>query len=259
MGIVQGNLVLYLEAALANGGIGPGLNSPLTTTFKDLSGSGNNGTLTNFAGTPASGYAGSGTMADPYRLVFDGTDDYMAVPTLNACDDKVFTYEAWYMNANLPSTTGYIVGEANAADANTYPRSALFVYTDGKPHFFVVDANNAQANLVGPASVCDGAAHHIVGTADGTYARLYVDGVLVAGPTALPSGALGPTGWTTVGAQRHGTTPYYTYYLSGGLAVARIYDRTLSAAEVAANRAAGYVLAARGGGRVPLLSRGMRI
>jgi hypothetical protein len=30
-------------------------------------------------------------------------------------------------------------------------------------------------------------------------------------------------------------------------------------AEVAANRAAGYVLAPRGGGRFPLLSRGMRI
>jgi len=258
MGIVTDNLSLYLEAALASGGVGPGLNIPFTTTFKDLSGLGHDGTLKGFAGTPASGYAGSGTTADPYRLVF-APNSYVAVPTLNACDDKVFSYEAWFMRSGAPITTGDLITEANAANANTYPFARLLVYTTGAPIFQAHDASTGFVQAVGPASVCDGAPHHIVGTADGTYARLYVDGVLVAGPTALPSGALGPTGWTTVGVMRYGTTPYFLYYLDGGLAVARIYDRTLSAAEVAANRAAGYVLAPRGGGRFPLLSKGMRI
>jgi len=258
MGIVQGNLSLYLEAALANGGVGPGLNSPLTTTFKDLSGLGNNGTLTNFGFTTASGWAGSGTSADPYRLVFDGTNDYVAVPTLHACDDKVFTYEAWFMRSGAPSATGDVVGEANSASSNTYPYARIYIGTDGKPHLIVVDANVASVNIGGPASVCDGAPHHVVGTGDGTYARLYVDGALVAGPTALPPGSMA-TGWTTVGVSRQSSVPYYNYYLSGGLAVARIYDRTLSDAEVATNRAAGYVLAPRTGGRFPLLSMGRGI
>ena len=416
MGIVQGNLLLYFDAALANGGVGPGLNSPLTTTFKDLSGLGNNGTLTNFTtytfgdkinesgttltnlanvkagskftnvltcsvtslyaylantgtnhaacnvkgliyadsgGTPGalvaatnakaiadntaagwqqlsfssavnltpgnywlciigdatatglifystsggisaqnsdtysddpsdpfgvpttgtlkcsiyanctnnpqagSGYAGSGTLADPNRLVFAGDNDYVALPALHACDDKVFTYEVWYMRSGAPSTTGDLITEANAANANAYPHVRMFVYTDGKPHLLVVDANAANINLSGPTSICDGAVHHIVGTGDGTYARLYVDGSLVAGPAAMPSGAIGPTGWTTVGGGRFSSTGYLSYSLTGGLAVARIYDRTLSDAEVATNTAAGYTLLPRGGGRFLRLPGGV--
>lgn len=64
--------ILELHAARAFGGVSPGVNSPLTTQWYDTSGHGNHGTLTNFAGTTASGYAGSGTLADPYRLVFNG-------------------------------------------------------------------------------------------------------------------------------------------------------------------------------------------
>jgi len=257
MGIVQGNLSLYLEAALANGGVGPGLNSPLTTTFKDLSGLGNNGTLTNFGFTTASGWAGSGTSADPYRLVFDGTNDYVAVPTLHACDDKIFSYEFWFMRSGAPSAIGALASEANSASANLYPYTLPYIFTDGTPRLQVKDAAGTQVQIICTVNVCDGAWHHIVGTADGTYMYLYVDGVLKGGPTALPSGALGPTGWTTVGALRANSTPGFWYYLSGGVAVARIYDRTLSAAEVATNTAAGYTLLPRGGGRFLRLPGGV--
>jgi hypothetical protein len=206
----------------------------------------------------ASGYAGAGTTADPYRLVLDGNNDYVAVPAVHACDDKVFSHEAWFMYSGAPSALGCLIAEANAANAYTYPNARIYIDTDGKAYFQAKDASNSAITLASPASVCNGAWHHIVATADGTYARLYVDGVLTDGPTTLPAGSM-TTGWTTVGALRYGTTPSITYYLSGGVAVARIYDRTLSDAEVAANRAAGYVLAPRGGGRSPLLSRGMRV
>ena len=241
-GIVTDGLVLSLHAARAKEGLYPGLNSPLTTPFRDLTGLGHDGTLTGFAGTTSSGYAGSGTAADPYRVVLAGDNDYLALPALHACDDKVFTYEAWFMRSGAPSAGADIIDEANSANANLYPYTRLLVYTDGKAYFQAKSASANLAQVASPASVCDGAPHHIVGTADGTYMRLYVDNALVAGPTALPSGALGPTGWTTVGALRYGTTPSIQYYLSGGLAVARIYDgHTLSAAEVAQNYAAGYV------------------
>jgi len=218
---------------------GPHTNSDADkATWYDQSLGARNGTLNGFAFTTASGWAGSGTSADPYRLVF-APNSYVAVPALNACDDKVCSYEAWFMRSGAPSATGDLIAEGNAANANTYPRMRLLIYTDGKAQFQAVSATNSPSQVISPASVCDGALHHIVGTVDGTYLRLYVDGALVAGPTALPSGALGPTGWTTIGALRFGTTPSFVYYLSGGLAVARIYDRTLSAAEVAANKALG--------------------
>ena len=219
---------------------GPHTNSDADkATWYDQSLGARHGTLTNFGFTTSSGWAGSGTSADPYRLVFDGTNDYVAVPTLNACDDKAFTYEAWYMRSGAPSVTGDLIAEGNAADANTYPRAELAIYTDGRVRFLTCGTTGVPVNVYSPASVCDGAWHHIVATADGTYARLYVDGLLVAGPTALLSGSLGPTGWMTIGALRANSTPGFWYYLSGSLAVARIYDRTLSDAEVAASKALG--------------------
>ena len=87
--------VYEFHASRARMGTRPGANDPLTTEAFDTSGSGNHGTLTTFAGTTTSGWDGSGTLADPHRLVFDGTSDYVALPDLGACEDKVFTYEAW--------------------------------------------------------------------------------------------------------------------------------------------------------------------
>lgn len=57
-GVVPG-AVFEFHAAKAAGGLTPGVNAPLTTQAFDTSGNGNHGTLTNFAGTPASGYAGA--------------------------------------------------------------------------------------------------------------------------------------------------------------------------------------------------------
>jgi len=75
--------VLELHAAKANGGTGPGINSPLTTTWIDTSGNGNNGTLTNFSGTPWS--------AD--RLTFDGVDDLVGATSPGLGSD--FAVEMW--------------------------------------------------------------------------------------------------------------------------------------------------------------------
>ena len=66
---------LELHARNAGAGGIPAVNSPFDTTWRDRSGYGNHGTLEYFAGTTASGWDTA-----PYRLVFDGTDDYVQVP-----------------------------------------------------------------------------------------------------------------------------------------------------------------------------------
>jgi len=76
MSVVAGS-VLHLKAELAKTGTLPGNNGDPTATWDDLAATGD-GTLHGFAYTTASGWDGDGTIGDPYRLVFDGTDDYVS-------------------------------------------------------------------------------------------------------------------------------------------------------------------------------------
>ena len=88
-------LVLCLDAANQKSYPGSG------TTWTDLSGRGNNGTLTN-GPTYSSANGGS--------IVFDGVDDYAEVPTtssINDCLSGDFAYELW----TFPKTNGFLYGK----------------------------------------------------------------------------------------------------------------------------------------------------
>lgn len=68
--------VLYLDARKVNG-LTVGNNSPLTTTFKDLSNNNDDLTLNSFAGTINDGYDGN-------ILVFDGVNSYLSIDNSTA-------------------------------------------------------------------------------------------------------------------------------------------------------------------------------
>ena len=88
---VTDNLVLSLDAANIKSYIGSG------TTWSDLSGNGNNGTLTN-GPTFTGSFGGS--------IVFDGTNDYISIGSQNivGTGTSAFTGELWwYINKTLAS------------------------------------------------------------------------------------------------------------------------------------------------------------
>lgn len=90
--IVRDGLVLYLDAANTKSYPGSG------TTWNDLSGNGNNGTLVN-GPTFDSGNNGS--------IVFDGVNDYISVPNQilgNLSNDNSLTVSV-FANVNEPSLT----------------------------------------------------------------------------------------------------------------------------------------------------------
>jgi uncharacterized protein (TIGR02217 family) len=76
-------------------------------------------------------------------------------------------------------------------NSGTYDRMLYFDST-GRPIFYIWDGASKRA--IGPAMTMDGKVHHLVGTADGSNIRLYVDGVLSA-TTATSNG--GYTAYTT--------------------------------------------------------------
>ena len=229
--------VLELIAAKADGGTGPGVNSPFTTDWADTSGHGNDGTLTNMAGTPASGWAGSGTAADPYRLVFDGVNDYVAVPSLDSAGTQVFTYEAWINTTNINHQT--IIRESG-----TIAYARIFMLDGGQPEAVVCNdaGTTAEAYSAGAASLSNGSWHHVVWSCGGGYGQIYVDGASVGSPVALPGGA------TTLTTTVIGNAPGSTTIFAGFIAVARIYPFALTADQVAQNYAAGVAVLIEGAG-----------
>jgi len=222
--------VLELHAAKANGGTGPGINSPLTTTWSDTSGSGDNGTLTNF-GTQTP-WGGAGTTGDPYKLVFDGVDDYVVLPNLGVTSSGMFTYEAWARFSN----TGYqtLLSEGNLSTLGAY--TYLAVRDTGAINGGLLSDTGVSQSRSGTVNLCDGELHQFVAVFEPTTYRLYADGLLASADGGY-SGSITTTG-ASVGVIRRSTSGFW-YFTRAGISLARIYPYALTASQVAANYAAG--------------------
>ena len=95
-------LILHYDA-INNTGNG---HSNTTTVWKDLSGNGNNGTLTNFNNTTSSGWS------DNY-LLFDGVDDYTSVLKTKTVDELLengsFTVEMTFKYVTVKDAYSFLI------------------------------------------------------------------------------------------------------------------------------------------------------
>ena len=99
--IVTNGLVLYLDAANKKSYPGTG------TTWTDLSGLGNNGTLTN---GPTFNSANGGS------IVFDGVDDYVSVANNSSLNASTQTVSVWYYAQTISlSRSATILGKHDTA------------------------------------------------------------------------------------------------------------------------------------------------
>lgn len=214
--------ILELHAAKANNGNGPGINSPLTTTWKDTSGNGNNGTLTGFGGeTP---WAGAGTPSDPYRLAFNGVDE--EVPRyIEGLDAHAATAEVWVQ-----------------FDTNSYPNSAptklgyATIFSDigysGVIAAQTWSSDWQQIRTIYSPAIADGFPHHLVMTLGAQYMKLYCDGEFIGQADILTDFPMPPLGEVGLGRTGWG-------YWEGATALARVYPFVLSAAQVTTNYSKG--------------------
>src|SRR5262249_23305884 len=61
-----------------------------------------------FAGDAASGWAGDGSQASPYRLEFDGVDDHVTIPAGSVPElmsARAAGIEAWFRTGSRPAST----------------------------------------------------------------------------------------------------------------------------------------------------------
>jgi hypothetical protein len=225
-GIVQSGLVLNLDAGVSSSYPGSG------TTWTDLSGNGNNGTLVNGVGYN-SGNGGS--------LVFDGVNDYVRVPSTNGlyfAGQSNITVSWWgKINSYNNQGNNFVMWEDILNGNGRELRLGCFSLNSFAPRFELwrspgSDGTNNAA--IGTTTMNTSIFYNVVGTYDGTNIRVYLNGLLE-----------GTTNWVgTIATPVSGSSVRWIIsagelgdprYLNSNTSQVSIYNRALSASEIQQN------------------------
>lgn len=194
-----------------------------TLDITDHTSNANNGTNNNGA-LAAAGPSGLGAMAFTWAA-----NKY--ITTANTINIAHPTLEAWvYLPATL-GLAGAVVGVMQGNSSGLTDKD-ISIGTDGKVHWYIYDG--AQKFLVSTGALSTGVWHYLVGTADGSTQRLYIDGAEDPSGGQSAGGAFtgyGAPGWEISGTQSisGGGQP-----IDGSISMARISDVA---------RSANYILA----------------
>jgi len=204
--LVQDGLVLALDAADKNSYVGSG------TTWRDLSGTVNSGSLTN--GPTFSGDNGG-------VIVFDGTNDYINIPnnsSFNVTDN--ISVEMWVrIETTQSNNLGFLIKYANGY---------LFYVINGKFRFDSRNGDGTYYITIGTTNIQDGVWKYLVGQKSGLSYKVYVNGVLEGSTTANSVGNIASNVDLRLGTD-DGT------YLNGRIGTFKIYNRVLTATEILQN------------------------
>jgi len=185
------------------------------TTAYDRSGNNNNGTI--HGATPTIGKQGQ-------ALSFDGVDDYVDCGSadairINHLGNKV-TIEAWIFWKGGTSGLSRIGGFQGY-----FGDYALWVSESNDKVLFEVDGQNGN-QLYSTQTISHNQWHHIVGTFDSSGMRIYIDGVLAGEATDIYYPPTEGTANLRFGYKEN-------EYFHGLIDEVRIYNRALSAEEIA--------------------------
>jgi hypothetical protein len=211
-GIVTNGLVLDLDAAKVASYPGTG------TSWNDISGNNNNGTLIN-----GPTFSGIGKQAS---IVFDGVDDYTDCGNNSVLNFTTnFTIGAW-INANSvqASIDSGVLGKITSYDGY---QGYMLWFTSSKNIALYIRGNSLASTF----SLSSNTWYYVVGTYNGTTSSLYINGVLNSSTNlSISANATASNFW--VGQYQ---------FLTGGrnftgkIAMSQAYNRALSADEVLQN------------------------
>ena len=182
------------------------------TTWTDLSGNSNNGTLTN--GPTFSGANGG-------SIVYDGADDTVTC-NLVTSDANNVTMEAWFKATTLPGDRGLILN--GNGGSNGYGLQFGACGTAGTTLYVFFGGLNC--NVVSYGTLVTNTWYQAVytrTTSPGISNILYINGI--SRSTNTSSNPNAPAGSTLIGHSA----------FNGNIAIARIYNRALSVTEVLQN------------------------
>lgn len=220
--IVTDGLVLYLDAANTKSYVSG------STTWNDISRGGNNGTLVN--GPVYSGTSGG-------SIVFDGVDDRVQFPDFDYGRSGC-TVAAWVKyNATVGGYKEGVVSkwQTGANTSNEFLLTSNDVGQNSPKYatFYIYNTNNTTVSAVDTSTIMvPGVWYYLLGTFDGTYARVYLNGAykalgLSSSPT-IKTVTSQPITLASFGSS-------FQYNTLCNIATTQIYNRALSSVEVLQN------------------------
>jgi len=215
--IVTDGLVLYLDAGFT-------CSYPKSnTTWYDLSGNGNGGTLTN------------GPTFSDGSLVFDGSDDVINLPSSNDLTGnnlQNMTVEIWLKYTDTGIMYSFSLKRSSIISTLLSITCNQDVNTStGRLGFLVRNyADTAHEWITHNGGYNDGNWHHVCGVIDGTNRILYIDGSQKNSSTGGIQSVSSNTAIATIGAFSAGNTSF-----NGNISNARFYRKSLTSSEVLQN------------------------
>ena len=212
------NLVLHLDAGNSNSYVGSG------TTWTDLSGEGNNGTIN--GATYNSGDGG--------YFVFDGTDDAVTVSAGSdfAYGTDDFTVEIWFnVTGTSPAAWGEILYAQQGPSHNYFLCVASELNPVQKKPGFIFGTGGGGTKTLSSTTYTEGTWHHYVVTRNGTTVTIYLDNSSV-GTVTCSQDFDNTTYVPTIGSNSQQTFGHF----DGKIAQLRIYKgKGFSASDVSQN------------------------
>lgn len=236
--IINHDLILHLEAGNSQSLLLGDTQTATSITWRDISGNGKHaqtsGTFENVNGYGKTCAAGTWSPNNGGSVVFNGTSTCYMTPYIGHQTNRDLTLETW-VRVDGAMSAATIVQQNYTQTPNNPAENVNYVLGDtssnNKIKFGIYTSAGYQqvANGITPTI---GAWTHIVGTYDGSYFRMYQNGILVETSTLYTTG-LGATlnnAGTLIG--RRGST---ADFFNGAIASVRIYKNALSSAEVLQN------------------------
>jgi hypothetical protein len=207
--IVTDGLVLYLDAA------NPYSYVSGSTSWNDISRGGNNGTLVN---GPTFSSANGGS------IVFDGVNDFVEVPNFNTAN--TITVDVWVKKTSGNSWQGWLGNWNTTGNGDSW----LLTQDDSnRASFYIMHTNNVGDNIVDTSGIIVGNVwYNYTGIFTNSTLSLYKNGSLVNSKSTLQNTIYQNSLKIWYGR-------FSTFYLNGQLSNGKVYNRALSATEIAQN------------------------
>jgi hypothetical protein len=218
--IVTNGLVLNLDTAYYNSYPRSG------TTWSDLSGSGNNGTLTNGPTYVVTGASSS--------MQFDGVDDYVKVDYASTLAPSIISFNTWVYSDNWSARTG---------NQKIFSKTQIGGYALGCTIFtsdsleFIAYIDGSYKSVTYPLSSLGSGWKNIQGSFNGRYINLYINGILVNTYDNITTSTITYTdnNQLIIAAEPGFGTSIDGNFFKGNIATVQFYNRALSATEVSQN------------------------
>jgi hypothetical protein len=202
-----------------------GFDEDSGSTVSDASGTGNHGTILNATRTTAGRYGRA--------LLFNGSNAWVTVADSASLDlTTAMTLEAWVRPTAAMGTSWRSIVLKEHPDGLSY---SLYANTSSARSGAYINTGGSDLYVNSTSNVPAGVWTHLAATYDGTMLRLYVNGTLVR--SASFPGAVVVSG----DVLRIGGNSVWGEYFSGSIDEVRIYNRALSAAEIATDMNAAIV------------------